>query len=187
MNQKLTTIPKSEWSFLSANCPRNAAQPSKCLKSRPVLPLVFQKCVITVNYVTRQITQWMKYILPPPQWKHSRTELLPSFLRFTGTTSLPPRRVKIRNTVLEYYFTVLEPFHSYYCFQGLPDGRSSVFSYEPFYMYKLRTTGQGLLAGQQRPWAAGRNTQYTHAAQGPALLKNMYSKILDAFNYLSLI
>lgn len=97
MSQRHTPIPWREWSFLLANCSRNAAQPSKCLKSRPALSLVFQKSVITVNCFTRQINLWMKYVLPPSQWKHSRTALLPSFLLLTGTTFVAPKRVKIRN------------------------------------------------------------------------------------------
>lgn len=65
MKQRHTTIPWREWSFFLANCSRNAAQTSQCLKSHPVLPLVFQKSIITVNSFTRQINLWMKYILPP--------------------------------------------------------------------------------------------------------------------------
>lgn len=58
------TIPWRKWSFLLANCPGNAAQPSKCLKSRPVPSLVFQESVIMSTF-TRQINLWMENILPP--------------------------------------------------------------------------------------------------------------------------
>lgn len=117
---------------------------------------------------------------PSSQWKHSRTELLPSFLLLlTGTTFVAPRGVKIRNIQgLQRLLFPLEPFPSYH-FQGLPNRRSPVFSEESFLMYKLQdVAGQARWQGQrlQGPLPLQALTPHT------ALHKNMWGKILESFS-----
>lgn len=137
------------------------------------------------------------YLPSPSQWKHSRIEVLPSFLLLTGTAFVALRRVKIRNTLCEgHFFTALvTAIPGLLLIQGLPNGRISVFSYEPFFIMRsektpARPAGRAGTAKGCRGHPSG-GLQAHHpprcCTQDPGLHKNMCGKIMDSFNYLRLI